>query len=48
MISTTQQRAMSLEQIRDFLEASQDFRFAGKRREEMYEMGEEDVGQPAV
>jgi transposase InsO family protein len=33
----TQQRAMSLEQIRDFLEASQDFRFEGRRREEMYE-----------
>jgi hypothetical protein len=28
---------MSLEQIRDFLGASQEFRFEGMRREEMYE-----------
>ena len=28
---------MSLEQIQDFLDASEDFRFEGRRREEMYE-----------
>jgi transposase InsO family protein len=33
----TQQRAMNLEEIRDFLDASQDFRFEGRHREEMYE-----------
>src|SRR2546421_7928163 len=33
----TQQRPMSLEQIQDFLDASQEFRFEGRSREEMYE-----------
>src|ERR1700693_369526 len=33
----TQQRPMSLEQIQDFLDASQEFRFEGRGREEMYE-----------
>jgi hypothetical protein len=37
IISMTQQRAMNLEEIRDFLDASQDFRFEGRHREEMYE-----------
>jgi hypothetical protein len=33
----TQQRPMSLEQIQDFLDASQEFRFEGRGREEVYE-----------
>jgi hypothetical protein len=37
IISMTQQRPMSLEQIQDFLDASQEFRFEGRGREEMYE-----------
>src|ERR1700676_844437 len=33
----TQQRPMSLQQIQDFLDASQEFRFEGRGRAEMYE-----------